>query len=95
MLSHSVESDSLQLHDCRLSGSSVHGNSQVRMLEWAAISFFRGSSQPQNQTCISCLARGFFTTEATWETCTVIQNDNIKGSQAKGLRMLHYLVLFI
>ena len=37
-----------------------------RMLEWVAISFFRGSSQPRDQTCVfcvSCFAGGFFTTE--------------------------------
>ena len=31
--------------DYSLSGSSVHGISQARILEWVAISFFRGSSQ--------------------------------------------------
>ena len=29
-------------------GSSVHGISQARMLEWVAISFPRGSSQPRD-----------------------------------------------
>ena len=33
------------LMDCSPPGSSVHGNSQARMLEWVAISFSRGSSQ--------------------------------------------------
>ena len=32
--------------DCRLPGSSVHGIFQARILEWTAISFPRGSSQP-------------------------------------------------
>ena len=32
--------------DCRPSGSSVHGISQARILEWAAISFSRRSSCP-------------------------------------------------
>ena len=31
--------------DCSPPGSSVHGVSQARMLEWVAIPFFRGSSQ--------------------------------------------------
>ena len=31
---------------CSLSGSSVHGIFQARMLDWFAISFSRGSSQP-------------------------------------------------
>ena len=43
-------------------GSSVHGISQVRILEWVAISLSRGSSLPRDQTHISCLG-GFFTTE--------------------------------
>ena len=30
--------------DCNLLGSSVHGISQARILEWVAISFSRGSS---------------------------------------------------
>ena len=31
-------------------GSFVHGIPQVRMLEWAAIPFSRGSSRPRDQT---------------------------------------------
>ena len=41
--------------DGSLSGSSVHGLLQVRILEWVAISFSRGSSQPGNQTGVSAL----------------------------------------
>ena len=44
-------------------GSSVHGISQARILEWVAISFFKGSSQLRDQTHVSCLADRFFTTE--------------------------------
>ena len=36
--------------DCSLPGSSVHGISQARILEWVAISFSRGSSQPRDPT---------------------------------------------
>ena len=36
--------------DCSLLGSSAHGISQARILEWVAISFSRGSSQPRDQT---------------------------------------------
>ena len=32
-----------------------------RILVWVAYPFFRGSSQPRNQTQISCIADGFFT----------------------------------
>ena len=36
--------------DCSSPGSSVHGILQARILEWVAISFFRGSSWPRNGT---------------------------------------------
>ena len=41
--------------DCSLPDSSVHGIFQARILEWVTISHSRGSSQPRDQTCISCL----------------------------------------
>ena len=44
-------------------GSSVHGILQARILEWVAMPSSRGSSWPRDQTCISCIAAGFFTTE--------------------------------
>ena len=34
----------INIQDCSLPGSSVHGIFQARILEWVAISFFRGSS---------------------------------------------------
>ena len=49
--------------DCSPPGSSVHGILQARILEWAAISSSRGSSQLRNQNFISwvsCIAGGFF-----------------------------------
>ena len=49
--------------DCSLPGSSVHGISQARILEWVAISFSRESSPPRNRTCISCIAGRFFTAQ--------------------------------
>ena len=39
--------------DCRLPGSSVHGIFQAIVLEWIAISFSRGSSQPRDRTQVS------------------------------------------
>ena len=38
-------------------GSSVWRIFQARILEWIAISFSRGSSQPRDQTHISCIGR--------------------------------------
>ena len=42
-------------------GSSVHGILQARILQWVAIPFSRGSSQPKDQTQVSCTAGRFFT----------------------------------
>ena len=44
-------------------GSSVHGISQERRLEWAVISFSRGSSWLKDPTNFSCTTGRFFTTE--------------------------------
>ena len=40
-----------------------------RILEWVAYPFSRGSSRPENQTGVSCIAGGFFTSWATREAC--------------------------
>ena len=51
-----------------LPGSSVHGIFQVIVLEWIAISFSRGSSQPSDRTRVSCTAGRFITDWATRHT---------------------------
>ena len=53
--------------DCSLSGSSVHGILQARVLEWVAVPFSKGSSQPRDQTQVSHIAGRFFTIWATRE----------------------------
>ena len=53
--------------DCSSPGSSVHGILQARILEWVAILFARGSSQPRDQIQVSWTAGRFFTIWATWE----------------------------
>ena len=54
----------LQPHGCSLPGSSVHGISQAKILEWVAMSFSRRSFWPRVRTHISCTGRQiFFTTE--------------------------------
>ena len=60
--------------DCSLSGSSVHGILQTRVLEWIAMPSSRGSSQPRDQTCISCTTRGcfFFYHWATWKAQSLL-----------------------
>ena len=42
--------------DCRPPGSSIHGISQARILEWVAISFSRGSCRPKDRTRVSRIA---------------------------------------
>ena len=49
--------------DCSRPGSSVHGISRVIILEWVAITFCRGSSNPGIEPASPILAGGFFTTE--------------------------------
>ena len=63
----SVVSNSLYPMDCSLSGSSVHGSFQARILEWVAISFSRGSSQPRDRTRVSHIVGRRFTIWATRE----------------------------
>ena len=53
--------------DCSLSGSSVHGIFQARVLEWVAISFSKGSSRPRDWTQVSHIAGRHFTVWATSE----------------------------
>ena len=47
--------------DYSLAGSSAPGILQARILEWIAMPFSRRSSQPRDQTWVSCIAGGFFT----------------------------------
>ena len=56
---------------------TVHGILQARILEWVAVPFSRRSSQPRDQTQVSHIAGGFFTSWATREapiTCQIIVN---------------------
>ena len=47
--------------------AAVHGILPTRILEWGAFPFSRGSSQPRDQTQVSCIAGGFFTSWAIRE----------------------------
>ena len=66
--------------DCSLPGSSVHRILQARILEWVAIPFFRGSSQPWDKTQVSGIAGRFFTIRAMNE-----------AHQKSACFILHYL----
>ena len=47
--------------DCSSPGSSIHGITQARILEWVATPFSRGSSQPRDHTQVSRTGGKFFT----------------------------------
>ena len=64
--------------DCSLPGSSVHGIFQARILQWIAIPFSRGSSQPRDQTQVSSIAGRCFTIWATREAQTLHRGNQIK-----------------
>ena len=54
--------------DCSLPGSSAHGILQARILEWVAMSSYRGRlPDPGIDPGSPALAGKFFTTSATWE----------------------------
>ena len=69
--------------ECSSPGSSVHGIFQSRILEWVAISYSRGSSQPRDQTHISrvsCIVRWVLYHWATWEA---LLSSHVVGSIAR------------
>ena len=60
-----------------LPDSSVHGIFQVRILEWVAISFSRGSSWLRNRThvsCVSCIGRQILYCWTTWEAHICVES---------------------
>ena len=57
---------------------------QARILEWVAISSSRGSSQPRDQTHVSCLAGGFSTTEPPGKPVFSIYIYDLQCSSAVG-----------
>ena len=71
--------------DCSSPGSSVHGILQARILEWVAMPFSRGSSQPMDQTWVSCSAGGFFTIWATREDHNFISSRSRPYSHSLSL----------
>ena len=75
--------------DCSPSGSSLHGIFKARILEWIAISFSRGSSQPRDQTCascISCIGRWILYLCGTWDT----QKGQRLSVHSQGLQIIFW-----
>ena len=70
---------------CSPPGSSVHGISQARVLEWVAIPSSRGSSGHRDRTWVSGMAGGLFTVWAITylyieKVCLVWQWEPIIGT---------------
>ena len=55
-------------------GFPIHWTSHLRILEWVAISFSRGSSRPRDQIASPALAGGFFTAEPPGKPILFIKN---------------------
>ena len=60
-------------------GSSVHGIFKARVLEWVAISFFRGSSQPSHWIHLSSISYN----EGKFYICWAIKEANNTRSQQR------------
>ena len=65
------------LSHCRWILYQLSHKGSPRILEWVAYPFFSGSSQPRNQTRVSCIEGGFFTNwavrEAPPQECSYIK----------------------
>ena len=53
----------------------IHGILQARILEWVAFPFSGGSSQPRDQTQVSHIAGGFFT---SWAAREAVEKRKLK-----------------
>ena len=65
--------------DCSLPGSSIHGIFQARVLEWVAIPFSRGSSQPRDRTQVSHIAGRLY--HLSHQGSPGSQNDDTKAER--------------
>ena len=81
----------------------VHELFQARILEWVAISSFRGSSWPRDQThisCVSCISDRFLTAKApgNWKkesekwSCSVV-SDSLRPHGPYQARILQWVAI--
>ena len=80
---------------CSPPGSSFHGISQARILEWVAISFSRGSSQPRDQIRSPALAGRFFTTELPGEALCMLRYHQREISQRRHCSVFRLTFFFL
>jgi len=66
--------------ECSLPGSSVHGVSQARILEWVAISFSRGSSRSNLHWQADSLPLSF--QGRPFSPRNTVYNSNLRGKKS-------------
>ena len=71
--------------------SSVHGILQARIVEWVAIPFSRGSSQPRDWTQVYCITGKLFT---VWATREASLSREVNGVLSKENTLLFCFFLF-
>ena len=77
-----------ELMDYNLPGSSIHGIFQTRILEWVAISYCSGSSQPRHRTRISnisCIGRWILYHCIAWEAPKQKLDISLNGYEISSL----------
>ena len=79
------------LPHCRLILYQLSHKGSPRLLEWVAYPFSRRSSQPRNQTRVSCIAGGFFTSYLVKILPWAIREAQHPGMHSQmGFRKHHY-----
>ena len=63
---------------CSPLGSPIHGVFQARILQWIAISFSWGYSQPRDRICVFCIGNGFFTAVPSGKPLTSLIENYLK-----------------
>ena len=61
---------------------------KARILEWVFISYSRGSSQPMDWTCVSCIGRRSLCHWATREALLIITMEKMAGGSSLKNRLL-------
>ena len=75
-------------------GSFIHGILQARRLEWVAIFFSRGSSQPRDRIWGSCIACRLFTDQQQGKPC-FLGIFHLNGSLSSVNMYVHSLGMWV
>ena len=68
---------------CKPLDCTVHGILQARILEWVALPFSRGSSQPRDRTQVSRIAGGFFTSCNSTQFWHCLPRDRVRSHRLR------------